>query len=280
MVPSIQLSFESLPRKGLSFDQEKQDSVERIKVMKCLEKKYVCVNYLSDDAIDVNEESRRRMVEWYYQTVDYFELSRNSAQIAMSCADRFLCTSEGQPFLLDKILYQLACVTAFYMAIKVHETVELGVSTMVKLCRGAFTQEQLLVTEQSILNAIDWAVNPPIPSSFMTHFISMLPRNVSCDTRRDLMDLACYQAEQDLLDYFKGALAPKSAVALESLTRAMSQFPEISQRVRSAFFRALEKVAAFSREMNNSECSFAGKNCYTTCHSKGQQRTSIIHRRQ
>jgi len=245
---SIQLSFESLPREELPIVENSQDSLERVKAMKRQEKSYSCADYLnSGDAIDVNEESRRRMVAWCYQTVDFFKLSRNSVHIAMSCLDRFLCTEEGKQFLFDKSFYQLACIAALYIAIKVHEPVELGVSMLVKLCRGVYTSEQILETEFRMLNAIQWAVNPPTPKSFVQHFTTALPRSVSLSTRRDLLDLACYQADQALADYSSGALRSASSVALSGLINAMSLCPEISTTESSAFFRTLGKATACSR---------------------------------
>jgi hypothetical protein len=166
---SIQLSFESLPREELSIDQSNydvQDSIDTIMAMKQQEKNYTCRDYLSESGIVVGEEIRRLMVQWCYQTVDFFKLSRNSVHVAMSCLDRFLCTPEGKPYLMNKSLFQLACITSLHMAIKVHEPVELGVSLLVQLCGGVYTVGQITNTEQCLLNAIRWAVNPPSPKAF------------------------------------------------------------------------------------------------------------------
>jgi hypothetical protein len=247
---SIQLSFESLPREELSIDQSNydvQDSIDTIMAMKQQEKNYTCRDYLSESGIVVGEEIRRLMVQWCYQTVDFFKLSRNSVHVAMSCLDRFLCTPEGKPYLMNKSLFQLACITSLHMAIKVHEPVELGVSLLVQLCGGVYTAGQITNTEQCLLNAIRWAVNPPSPKAFVQQFIAMLPRSVSLATRRDLLDLACYQTEMALSDYSVGALSTPSARAMASFTNALSCSPEINVPSSRMFLRTLGKSTGCTR---------------------------------
>lgn len=222
-----------------------------ILAMKEQERTYQCSDYLNQDDLDIDENSRSKMVQWCYQTVDFFKLSRNSVSIGMSCLDRFLCTPQGQPFLMNKTLYQLACITSLHLAIKVHEPVELGVSMLVQLCRGVYTSEQIIETEQTILEAIQWAVNPPSPKAFIQCFISMLPRSVGMETRRDLLDLAVYQTELALAEYRTGARNLPSVVAFGSLVNAISFCPEINSRISSQYFRTLGKSTGCTRHMDS-----------------------------
>jgi hypothetical protein len=296
---SIQLSFESLPREELSIDKsnyEVQDSIDTIKAMRQQDKSYTCRDYLSESGINivVDQESRRLMVQWCYQTVDFFKLSRNSVHVALSCLDRFLCTPEGKPYLMNKSLYQLACITSLHMAIKVHEPFELGVSVLVELCMGVYTAEQITDTEQCLLNAIRWAVNPPSPKAFVQQFIAMLPRSVSLATRRNLLDLACYQTEMALSDYSVGALSSTSATAVASFTNALSFCPEINAASSSTFFRTLGKStgcirdtntvnqikAVMQSQMNEVDISLVATSTHTpsNCHSRAERRSSCAAR--
>lgn len=250
MMP-IQLSFESHSTDDLAMDQDVQDSVDAIVALKRQESLYTCCDYLSQQNLDVDENSRSKMVEWCYQTIDFFKLSRHSAHVAVSCLDRFLATSQGKPFLLDKTLYQLACITSLHLSIKVHESVELGLSMLVQLCRGVYTPEQILATEQTMLGALKWALNPPSPRCYLQHFITMLPRSVSNEARRKVFDVACYQTELALGDYNAGVLSPPSAVAVGSLMNALSLCKDISTSSSSLFFRRLGKATGCSRHMES-----------------------------
>jgi len=226
-----------------------EDSVSTVRAMKKQEIKYVCRDYIRDENIKINAECRSKMVQWGYQTVDFFSMSRNSVYIAMSCLDRFLGKREGQPYLMDNLRYQLACITSLYLAIKTHESVELGVSMLVQLCRGAYNAQQITRTEVIILQALNWEVNPPCPKAFVSNFIAMLPSEVSKSTRLDLLDLICYQNEMVLADYTVGALCLPSSVALASLERAICLCPEISSGLRGSILRSLEESTGCRRCM-------------------------------
>ena len=77
-------------------------------------------------------------------------------------------------------------VTCLYIAIKVHEPVELSLSLLIELCRGAYNQEQILKTENIVLSAIGWAVNPPSSHEFIRYFIDILPDKIQEKQRKEL----------------------------------------------------------------------------------------------
>jgi hypothetical protein len=246
----IKLSFESHPHEEFSVDHnahDLEDSIEKIKaMMKQQETRYTCCNYLNGNGNSIDEECRKRMVEWCYQTVEFFKLSRSSVHVAISCLDRFLSTNQGKPYLTDKSLYQLACITSLHVAIKVHEPVELGISMLVQLCRGVYTPQQIMDTERHILTALQWAVNPPSPKDFLRQFIAMLPRSVIFSTRQDLLDVASYQADMVLSEYSAAVLGSPSAIAVASLINAFSFCPETNAVACNMFFRSLgESTACF-----------------------------------
>jgi len=285
----IRLSFESLPREALTLNQDfecNNDIIERIESLKQLEKKYICIDYLNETQgrIVINRECRARMVEWCYQTIDFFKLSRDTVHVAISCLDRFLSTQQGASYLLDARLYQLACIASLYIAVKVYEPVELHVSLLVQLCRGSYTAEQILETEQQVLTTLEWAVHPPSAKAFLQLFLALLPRSIGVETKRDILDLACYQIEMAVADYDLGVLLKPSATAVASLLNAFSFCPEVSPHSCSVYLRNLGKSTGCSRHMRgvsdakdlmilhlNQESISGSKSC-----SKGERRESCI----
>jgi len=230
----MKLQFECMSAKDAVWIHDTDECMEVIKAMKRQEMKYSCCDYLNQAdptsaSVAINEECRSRMCEWCYQTVDYFSLSRSSVHIAMSCLDRFLTTPRGKKYISNRSLYQLACIACLYVTIKVHEPVELGLSVLVELCRGAYSTKQILEAEQSILSALDWAINPPSPKAFIHQYITFLPKTISQETRNQILDLACYQADLALSDYKLGVLFSPSKVAFASILNAIAYIPSSSQ---------------------------------------------------
>jgi hypothetical protein len=213
-----------------------------VMAMRRQEQSYVCGDYLSragqegghavlpvPAVVPVDEQCRSRMCLWCYQTVDYFKISRDVVSIAMSFVDRFLDKPQGRSFLFKKRLYQLACVTALFIAIKVHEPVELGLDALVKLGRGLYTIQQIIDTEQAMLLALDWRLNPPLAKDFVTLLVSVFPQDcLSSVIRTSLLEAACKQIDLAVACYGIGTCAATtpSAVAVASLLNAFALLPK------------------------------------------------------
>jgi len=221
----------ALPHAELSrtADMRELDITQRIQIMVQQEIKYSCCNYLENSGIVIDQNSRAQMIQWLFQVVDCFKFSRSNVYVAVSCIDRFLGTRQGKRYVQDKNLFQLVYITCIHVAIKLNETSELGDDILVGLCKGMFRIEEINRTEAEILSALDWHVNPPCPRTYLQHFTALMTDRISPDSKRDLMELACYQTEISLFNYDMSMLSRPSVVALASLMNALSLCPEISK---------------------------------------------------
>jgi hypothetical protein len=251
----IKLAFEQLPRDELMVHRHTDDiheSISQIKAMKKQETKYRCHDYKSYTRSVIDEDCRKKMVDWCFRVIDYFKLSRRSVSVAMPCVDRFLCTPDGKLYLRDKSLYQLACITSLHVAVKVHETVEIDISSLVRLCRGVYTEMQIIKTEEVLLKSLKWTVHPPTLKDFVQHFVAML-RGVHTSIQQALLNLACYQADMALYEYRVGVLSSPSVIALASFASALSFLPEVESKSRSATFQLLQKTTNCLTQLDNIE---------------------------
>jgi len=176
----------------------------------------------ASDVIDAG--CRKQMVQWCYEVVDFCELSHNSVEIAMSYFDRFLSTSQGRCALNDKGIYQLACMTALYTAVKVHEPICLDPSLLSNLSQGLYSPEQFEAMEKCILSALQWRMNPPTTREFLRLYLDCIPlTNLSSDERDCLLKEASAQAELAVAD--SSMIATKaSTIAFYALLVAMQTY--------------------------------------------------------
>jgi len=168
----------------------------------------------------VDSQSRKLMCNWCYQVVDYFKFSRETVQIGMSYFDRFLATPQGRPYLQDRSIFQLACITCLYVAIKVHEPIELDMSLLCELSRGSYTVSQIIRTEMIILEALQWRLNPPTTTAFVQHIFALLASSFSHDLK-PLMDIALYQAEVSVFDHNIILDNKASAIAIAAVLNSL-----------------------------------------------------------
>jgi hypothetical protein len=257
------------------------DAIDRIVAMRAQETTYIAPDYLrgqcsysdespamciddnlqqkvqnnSMDIMEVDAQCRVKMCEWCYQVVDYFKFQRETVQISMSYLDRYLATREGQIYLGDRAIYQLAAITCLYVAIKVHEPMELDMSLLAELSRGSYGVPEIMEMEDSILGALGWKMNPPTAMAFAQHMLSLLPPSLSMDAKQALMDVARYQTELSLFDYTASVLMKPSVVATAAVLNALEGVASISTSTRTHFVRNLGKMTGCTRYMEGvSDC--------------------------
>lgn len=134
-----------------------------------------CINYYTDE---VDGKCRKAMVEWCFTVVDAFDLSRETVSIAMSILDRYLSSGNGisSEVLLNKQKYQLATITCFYTAVKIHEPVQMGISMLLKLCRGFYKKNDIVDMELDILRALNYRIYASTsPMEYVRLFLQLLP---------------------------------------------------------------------------------------------------------
>ena len=211
------------------------DLSERLQAMRRQESAhYKCVDYLSPEwqqrcmqnvnpqesvssssSTQLNEMWREKICEWCYQVVDHFDFNREIVSIAMSYLDRYLATRT-----VNKKIFQLAAMTALYIAIKLYEPGQLRMSSLIELSRGYFLVEHIASMEDSMLQALGWHVHPPTPFSFVRELMNLLPQEISPPAKHDLNELARFLTELSVCDYYFVTKKP-SSIALAALINAI-----------------------------------------------------------
>jgi len=186
-----------------------EDTIASIKVMRMQEETtYQCSNYFfqqqMDEAVNgpqhiitknknikntVDASCRFKMAEWFFQVIDFCKFDRETVAISMSFLDRYLMTDEGKRRCLqDKKEYQLAAMTCLYTAVKINEPEAMDPKVVAGLSRGVYTEDQVTDMEVSILQALEWRVNPPTALSFVRAFFQLLSNNGNRSKNTDMYE--------------------------------------------------------------------------------------------
>lgn len=183
--------------------------VERIAAMRRQETRTYGYNgieqntYQSEVIFDINirEKSnfREQICSWSYKIIDYFKLSRQTVAISLDLFDRFFAKRDSN---WDESYTLLASLTTLYIAIKIHETKEVKLCTLMQLCFGHFRPGNIIQMELKILKSLKWMVNPPTTVDFIYHVLKLFPMNISTSVRRTIFELSCYTAELSVSDSF------------------------------------------------------------------------------
>lgn len=166
------------------------------------------------------DEWRRTICKWSYDIVDHFGYDREIVFVSLNYLDRYLSnrlsrllmhgnqethtvhngfqgsSKEGKLCARE---FQLAGVTALYLALKIHGQVEetfeqernnqmnfrrcsiLSSSDFSKLSNGVYREKEIVEMEQILLKEMHYFLNPPTPVNFLVHFLQALdPDYDSC----------------------------------------------------------------------------------------------------
>lgn len=149
------------------------------------------------------QEDRSKMIDWQYQVADFCRFDRETVEIATSYFDRFLMSGDAATeAFANTDLFQLAAMTCFYTAAKIHEPKSFEPWMLSKMSRGLYTGDQVERMEFVILKAIQWRTNPPTVLSFVREFLEILPScYVSEDMKATVYDLCKFQTELSVRIY-------------------------------------------------------------------------------
>ena len=144
-----------------------------------------CHNYHTSQ---VDAPCRRAMVDWCFIVCDSIpHLHRETVSITMSILDRYLCSNKGRSASAlhgerCKEMFQLAAVTAFYMAIKLNGLAR--IEELIRICRGYYSKEDIFEMERDILDALDWrlSLSSATPMEYVREFMALLLRKEECSS--------------------------------------------------------------------------------------------------
>ena len=167
----------------------------------------------------------------------------------MSYLDRYLCSRQGRSALANRKEYQLTAMTALYIAIKIHEPLEMETALLADLSRGCYEEMEFVHKEEELLQALKWRVRGPTCLGFFQHYLALIPDCVHPAVAEALMDYARYQTELAISEHSLVDMPP-SELALAALLNALEgmDLHLLSPKVQAKFVRTLEKVAGVSAD--------------------------------
>lgn len=115
------------------------------------------------------------MIEWTITVAKYFGFDITTVLYGIDYLDRFLSSSTDASLeaLKSRHLYQLTCMTCFYMAVKLHESKVIDMGCLVHLGRKSYTKNEFKKMEETILFALDFRMMNPTPICFANIYLEL-----------------------------------------------------------------------------------------------------------
>jgi len=204
-----------------------QSIIDNISHLKQIEKSsYITKNYMQcfnpKDA-GLLEARRVEICSWMYRFVDSYDLCRDIVARAISYLDRFLMKMlelNNPSYAVEGSFLQLASLTALNISIKLFSPLKWNINGMIKCSRGKFNVEQIISNEREMLQALDWRLNPPTSTEFITLITSVVfdktGRPELENVFNKIYDMATFYTELSVWDSYFLEHVP-STVAIASI---------------------------------------------------------------
>ncbi len=208
---------------------DRLEIMERLAVMKKQESTiYAVGDYLQSitpmTPASVDAMCRCKMAQWCYTLVDVLQLNRSNVIVAMNYLDRFLSTGSPRAILAlsDRREYQLACMTALYIAIKISEPKIMDVKQLSALSRGRYEPKDFVTMESQMLCDLQWRVNGPTSTHFLVLFLDLLQPMMTGIPVACILEDATYQLELAVTSYDLVTQHP-STVAVAAMMNSLQK---------------------------------------------------------
>lgn len=154
----------------------------------------------------IDAACRVKMAEWCTQVIDFCGFSRETVGIGLCYLDRYVASGNkrARRAMGNRKEYQLAAMTGLYMAIKLHEPLEMELKHVAEISRGCYSSADIASMELEMLQALDWRLTAPTPLAFVEHLLAIgvneveaaSPSSAVAEAVRDaLLDFSRFQTE-------------------------------------------------------------------------------------
>lgn len=157
--------------------------------LKSRESKFKIDDYM-DKQVDLTRFMRSLLVDWMVEVQENFELNHETLYLGVKIVDTYL-----SKVTVSKQTLQLVGAAAMFIASKFDERVPPLVDDLTYICDGAYTHDQLIAMEASILRVIGFDLSMPLSYRFLRRYARC------AKIAMPQLTLARYILELSLLEY-------------------------------------------------------------------------------
>uniref|UniRef100_A0A1J3JPD8 Cyclin-B1-4 n=1 Tax=Noccaea caerulescens TaxID=107243 RepID=A0A1J3JPD8_NOCCA len=166
---------------------------------------------------EINEKMRSILIDWLIDVHRKFELMPETLYLTINLVDRFLSLT-----MVPRRELQLLGISAMLIACKYEEIWAPEVNDFVCISDKAYSREQVLAMEKSILRQVEWCITVPTPYVFLARYVKA---SVACDV--EMEKLVFCLAELGLMEYPLVVLNRPSILAASAVYAARQTLRKI-----------------------------------------------------
>lgn len=143
---------------------------------------------------------REKVSQWCYDVVDHLGESRDVVYLAMNVLDRYCVVRSSSSRALDERDYEIAAITALFLAVRVTGSVTLELPQVMRMSRMGVRIHEILEIGTNMTNSLSWERRLSTPLNFVRALLELL--DVSPELMDSLLESASYLVEVSVCDAF------------------------------------------------------------------------------
>nr|QAT96394.1 cyclin B3 [Oncorhynchus mykiss] len=187
--------------------------------LKAREEKFILSDYMSIQP-SLNSGMRAILVDWLVEVQENFELNHETLYLAVKVTDHFLSVAP-----VNRENLQLIGSTALLIASKFEERCPPCVDDFLYVCDDAYKREEVIAMETSILQALEFDINIPVPYRFLRRYAKCVSASM------ETLTLARYVCELSLQEMDlvpeRGSLLASACLLLALVTKELGGWSPI-----------------------------------------------------
>mmetsp|Transcript_29391 Transcript_29391/g.35788 ORF Transcript_29391/g.35788 Transcript_29391/m.35788 type:complete len:390 (+) Transcript_29391:243-1412(+) len=149
----------------------------------------VCPGYMAKQS-HINERMRSILVDWLVEVHLKFKLVPETLYLTVKLIDRYLQVRE-----VSRPKLQLVGVTCLLIASKYEEIYPPELRDLVYICDRAYSNNDILEMEETVLKALEYRVTTPSAHTFLVRFLK------AAHADKKMVQLSCYILDGTLQSY-------------------------------------------------------------------------------
>ncbi|KAK1372827.1 G2/mitotic-specific cyclin-2 like [Heracleum sosnowskyi] len=159
---------------------------------------------------DINSKMRAILIDWLIEVHRKFELVPESLYLTINIVDRYLSME-----IVPRRELQLVGVSSMLIACKYEEIWAPEVNDLIAISDNAYSREQVLLMEKSILGKLEWYLTVPTPYVFLVRYIKS-----SVPSDPEMENMVFFLAELGLMHYSVIVMYTQSIIAASAVYAA------------------------------------------------------------
>jgi len=233
-------------------------------------------NYMKVNQPELTPQMRAVCLDWIIECANRFEMSEETLFLTVYVLDHFLAVKP-----IQRKRMQLVTMVSLIIASKYEEIYPPHIKEYIHISAKAFTREDMLRYEHSILHALNYSLTVPTPFSFITRFLLEIKSHDAMENaaEKEVRHATYFLAECAMLDlpiYLENTPSLLAIAAVHGARKLCKREPALPTQVLPLVEHDMSKIQELSTKLIENATAIKAGNLHATVKRYAEAKRSNV----